>query len=557
MKRKCLGSHIVIIFLSIIFLLLYLMPNFAYALENNRRKILLICLDGATWNIIDPLIEKSRLPNFSKLIKNGVYGKLFSDQAFSPPSWTSIATGKRVEKHGINNFSDIYVRKARFIWGILSDFNIKVGIINWLMSMPEKINGIMYNRFWIISGEEKCYPDIIKTELKRRVNIIKELPFELVEGYRFWNIIDKNTMNISLYLIKKYCPSFVAIGFMGTNPYQHRYWSALEPQYFDITLEEAQEKGNLIIDYYKKIDNFLDYFIKNNYTIIFISDHGFCRNDIRSGPRIVKYYHLNSDMQHINFLANKMLEKMGLLVFVPKLEGGGQINFTKSKAYFYNNIKLGIWGIRLNRKIVKEEEIASLRERIYLLLKEAHFNDGERVFINVKENILDKYTDMPDVIFDLNPIFKKENFSFKEDKNDPTHLIFNQLLNKDGEKLTKISLEDKEYDLGGFIDYSRDGVHEHEGVIIMMGKNIRRNKLIKDAKEVDVVPTILYLLDLPIAKDMDGRVLIEAIEPEFIAKEPIKYIDTYEISNKDSGLKEDIGEEEIIKERLHSLGYAQ
>ncbi len=73
------------------------------------------------------------MPNFQRLINNGVWGNLATLQpALSPMLWTSIATGKRAEKHGIHGFTEAdpstggvrpitnLSRKAKAIWKILS-----------------------------------------------------------------------------------------------------------------------------------------------------------------------------------------------------------------------------------------------------------------------------------------------------------------------------------------------------------------------------------------------------------------------------------------------------
>jgi predicted AlkP superfamily phosphohydrolase/phosphomutase len=517
----------------------------SYRVNNNKNKVALICLDGATWNIMGPLLERNELPNFLRLIQNGARGSLFSEYAFSPPSWASIATGKNKEKHGIIDFNFEIIPNigAKFLWRILSDSGIKVGVCNWLMSPCEKINGFIF-RFSLSKGKFLIYPSDLDKE-KANVTLEKMPDMNSVEGYKFWGPAERNINAINIFLINKFQPSFVALGFYGTNPYQHRYWSALEPQYFDITDKEVMEKGALINDYYKEIDNFLNYFIRNNYTIIFVSDHGFCRNDKRSGPRLIKYYNLNSDMQHINFLMNCFLEKVGLLVFVSKPEDGGQIDFSRSRAYYYNNI---------NKKTVKENEIEKMKKRVYSILKEAHFETGEKVFLNVVKNNPNERVDLPDVKFELSPILNKESISFKE-AGVSYNLTSVHVFKKNGVELRKIIVEDKEYNLENFINYSRDGVHEHEGVIIMAGKNIKKNISIDRARLVDVTPTILYLLGLPVAKDMDGEVLLEAMEPSFIKDHPLKFIQTYEVKNSQGN--ELVVGNEMTKDQLRSLGYAQ
>jgi len=61
---------------------------------------------------------------------------------------------------------------------------------------------------------------------------------------------------------------------------------------------------------------------------------------------------------------------------------------------------------------------------------------------------------------------------------------------------------------------------------------------------------------LPIARDMDGRVLTELFEADYLQKHPISYIDTYGAPGGEySYIKEQIGKEEIKK--LKALGYIQ
>ena len=73
--------------------------------SKTNQKTLLIGLDGATWKIINPLIEKGKLPNIKSLMDNGSHGILMSDEKMVSPSvWTSILTGKNPQKHGILDF---------------------------------------------------------------------------------------------------------------------------------------------------------------------------------------------------------------------------------------------------------------------------------------------------------------------------------------------------------------------------------------------------------------------------------------------------------------------
>ena len=69
------------------------------------NKLLVIGLDGASFNVLDPLIEKGHLPTISKLITGGVRSNL--ETTFPPitaVAWSSFMTGKNPGKHGIFEF---------------------------------------------------------------------------------------------------------------------------------------------------------------------------------------------------------------------------------------------------------------------------------------------------------------------------------------------------------------------------------------------------------------------------------------------------------------------
>ena len=69
----------------------------------------------------------------------------------------------------------------------------------------------------------------------------------------------------------------------------------------------------------------------------------------------------------------------------------------------------------------------------------------------------------------------------------------------------------------GFYHYGLDtggGTLAPPGVIFLWGGPIRAGARLQSPTVFDVTPTLLYLLGLPVGKDMDGRVLTEAIVPE-------------------------------------------
>src|SRR5258707_14166898 len=73
------------------------------------------------------------------------------------------------------------------------------------------------------------------------------------------------------------------------------------------------------------------------------------------------------------------------------------------------------------------------------------------------------------------------------------------------------------------------GVHDRgpDGYFIAVGDGIRAGASLGTASVVDVAPTILYLMGLPVARDLDGRVLTEILDDDFAQSDPLTFIPSY------------------------------
>ena len=100
--------------------------------------------------------------------------------------------------------------------------------------------------------------------------------------------------------------------------------------------------------------------------------------------------------------------------------------------------------------------------------------------------------------------------------------------------------------------------HRRYGVLVMGGPIIAPGEL-ETTSLLDVAPTVLYLAGLPVPDDMDGRVLLEAVRPEFRERFPQTRIPSYEISphRVDDGPDADVAaaSNEEFLDNLRSLGY--
>jgi hypothetical protein len=108
-------------------------------------------------------------------------------------------------------------------------------------------------------------------------------------------------------------------------------------------------------------------------------------------------------------------------------------------------------------------------------------------------------------------------------------------------------------------DYDKraSGVHHPDGISIFSGPGVQPGGYVVQSSVLDVTPTLLALLGMPIGRDMDGRVLTEAIVPGFLEKRPLTYIDTYDTELELSKVEDDEPVSEEVMARLRDLGYVE
>jgi predicted AlkP superfamily phosphohydrolase/phosphomutase len=113
-------------------------------------RVLVIGIDGATPELIEPWAEAGELPALSRLMREGAYGRVQAWPSMnSAAAWTSLVTGCNPAKHGIYDFGDIRPwreqrwrpvtgadRKRDPFWRYLSAAGQKVGLVNVPISYP-------------------------------------------------------------------------------------------------------------------------------------------------------------------------------------------------------------------------------------------------------------------------------------------------------------------------------------------------------------------------------------------------------------------------------------
>jgi hypothetical protein len=136
-------------------------------------ELLIVGIDGATWDVADEL----DLPALEDLRAHGKSGVLIGEEPlFSPLLWTTMATGKRPEAHGIHGFRvrQDQATAARF-WEIARAGGKRVGLYKWLVTWPPpapEVPGFVVPAW--LAPDASTHPSTIswvkELELSRRVH---------------------------------------------------------------------------------------------------------------------------------------------------------------------------------------------------------------------------------------------------------------------------------------------------------------------------------------------------------------------------------------------------
>lgn len=122
----------------------------------SAKRLLIVGWDAADWIIVRRLFERRAMPNLQRLVESGSHADLSTlEPRLSPLLWTSIATGKTADKHGILNFvepdpagdgirlSSSTTRRTKALWNMLSQSGMRTNVVSWYASHPaEPIDGI-------------------------------------------------------------------------------------------------------------------------------------------------------------------------------------------------------------------------------------------------------------------------------------------------------------------------------------------------------------------------------------------------------------------------------
>ena len=524
-------------------------------------------LDGATWRVLDPLIDDGLLPNIEALTEVGYSGTLSS--TFPPvtaPAWLSMATGKNPGQTGVFYYlnrkhpdsfeyetfgSEKY--QGESLWEVLNASNDSMGIFNFPMLYPPyEIDGYMVSGLGSPEDETITYPPSLKDELDEvtdgyKINVpyadpkYSDAPEELAAD--LLDALEQREKAMLYLLNNKDVDVFFGV-ISATDWAQHYFWKYHDDDHLLSTPEGRTAHGEILTNIWKRADEtvgavktFAD---ENDAQLMIVSDHGF--------GKVERTFYLNEWLEQQGFRQSDTsvqsyraqyfpyIKKVGEAVVsvVPQLNDvatsmGKKIKGTPEDSLDWensiayapkHNVTCGMVHL-LSDDPRDEEQVKTALEG----LKDDY---GLDVNVHTREELYsgENVELAPELLFEIN------NF---ECAVDPRHTTDNEVLKERPPHP------------------ARNGGHNTNGIFLFAGDSFRPGSG-DTASLLDIAPTVLYLLGAPIPEEIDGTVLTEAFEDEFREKTSATVVPEAEIHGETQKAK---GRDDLedVKERLGDLGY--
>jgi len=562
-------------------------------------RVMILGLDGGTFDLIRPWAERGLLPNLAKLLGAGAFSPLRSTiPPMTFPAWNAFMTGTNPGKHGVFDFLemkpgsyDLEVmnathRKCETIWNIASRAGKRCAVLGVPVTYPpEPINGVMISGFDAPFVDARImHPPELFDELQEQVG-----PYILSASFTphlkrgrldkaleaIYAAIDRKAATAKYILQREPWDVFMMV-FGETDVAIHYFWKYHDPGSPQRTRRcQIKEGEDPIYGIYRRVDAHLGDLIEmagEDTTIIVMSDHG-------AGGAGDKVIYLNRFLEMHGLLSFKgrllrtslhrrvdalkstvraILPEKAIkrLRFHPKSLGlkwearlrFSSIDWSRTKVYseetpYYPNLRINLQG-REPDGIVSRDEVPELVNRVRSVLEAwTDPETGEKVVEKVyaKEEIYqgDHLEHAPDILIVWNLC---KGYSY---------LSRPSFLSRRGVALGRLSA--REIDRSDFM-INRSGNHRDEGIFIIAGKEIQPGPVRGGTVHITcLAPTILHLLGLPIPRNMDGQVLLSCFQSAF-AREPV-YQDEEALSTPSSARSYTDAEAEKVGRTLAGLGY--
>ena len=562
-----------------------------------KPRVLILGLDGSTWDLFSKFAEDGTMPRLAELLKRGTSSDLVT---LVPPvtaiSWTSFFTGLNPGKHGVfefllrrrglsenavtarNPFGEIPVnstlRDGKPIWEIAGDAGLKSAVLSVPITYPpEEVDGCMISGFLTPFGKRDfTHPPELLDDIEKRFG-----PYRLYHRQVYskrgvglvldelFDVLDYN-VKVTRHLMGNMDWNLFFSHFWGTDRAQHELWHLLDESHPRYDAAESAKHGPRLKRFFTELDRGVAEIIEDagDANVIIASDHGFgpIHTFLAFNVWLLDkgYLRLKSDP---GTLLKRLAYRLGL-----------------TPVMFYRlSMALGLARLRLSGGFHSRHKMQMMLDRFFLSLSNVDWsrtraysrgNYGQ-VFINLKGREPQGSVEPGREYEEVRQSIKRDLLATRDDKTgepmfkdiymreeiydgpyleEAPDIVFlpRDMRNK---ALGTLDFTSNRFD---FPVYGNSGDHRMDGIFLGLGPAFRKGARLEPLSVLDVAPTVLHLLGLPVPKQMDGKVAAGALDGDYMAKNPVREADM-ELLGRARGSALSAGDSDDIRKRLEGIGY--
>lgn len=544
--------------------------------------ILLIGMDGASIDILNRLASQNKIPNLQGLMENGAVGHLDSlfwrkkmsgsHGYFSPIVWSTIATGKTPDKHGVEDFLLPMPSTLQYRMGSATDEESSQSVLVYPFHTRDTVT---------LAVQAKAPGKTRNVQLQININDHQIGSFELTDTFK------EHHFEIPPEQVR-WSENRIAFRYSRTQKMGDNLIGA------DVeSIRLYDSDGQQILDYHPIYNNNL-----------FLS--GWVTQAPLDTAQASSYHLRTRTLWEIASKFNKKIALIGWWATWPAFPVNGYL--VSSQAGLQGERRVHVWSGQESHldaipDLTYPADYVQHIKPMYTPIHEMTADFNKRFFEigkcgcvgNTQEHIVmerfwqdtffsritqDLMTEQTDL--DLTAVYFRgtDTFSHQFLAFADTPEFLNSCTGVEGCDLNRLkTIVDNYYifvdeQIGellkrrrantitfvvtdhGEVSMGNKGNHKNNGFIIAQGPGIRKHTFQK-ATVLDIAPTLLYLLNLPVAQDMDGNVLMEVFEKNLFTDKPIAYIDSYDSVVAPATKKVEVNEglEEQNTEELKANGY--
>ena len=534
------------------------------------KRTVLIGLDGATFSVLDPLVDQGVMPFLKQLRWMGARAELRSVvPPLTPPAWTSLMTGRNPGHHGVFDFflkedNSPHIRfatsrdvRCETVWSIANRNECRVTTLNYpLMMPPPRLNGHVVAGGWMTPRQLRlgCSPDALYDSIKtipefdpKKVAMDMAHEEKALEGcdrdeYESWIQMhiarEEQWFGILRHLMREEPSGLTAILFDGVDKIQHLCWRFLAPEW-ETGTPEPWEQGvrDAALAYFSRLDRLLaeiETLAGPEATLLIASDHGF-------GP------------QTMTFFVNAWLESEGLLAWADADQPRESDAATLGMGQLARHVTMLDW------KKTKAYAATPSSNGIHIVTAEKASDPGvpPAEYETFRKQLIDSLYNLR--CPGTNTRLVEQIWTREEAFDGPfLHRAPDLTLGLADGGLVSILGSDAPVKLRE----QPSGTHRPLGVFLAKGPGIQGGIRADELSILDVAPTLLHSLGMAIPEDMEGRVAEEIFEPSFLEEDPVRYggvaapAEAAPPKTSDNIMFDADAEAEMAK-RLRALGYIE